>query len=241
MLAFRVCQIRLEGIGRCYLPLPKLSEEQVSLIKRHLEERGFSVRRRRHLLHAVSRASNLTVDPAGLSWSSEELIDPIGPVIPSLLEVPKQRVEIDSLGARYLYFVIKRRGLKLEIQLFTRMESLRLWSELRKAGLCGLTPDERTVIASLLGSHRGTVDCVTDYYTDVCIPMQIGRNLYYQSTLPISEFVSSLRTFSEASKRNSYVPRDSILRLTADDPIDAAAALQGLGQWCYLDFASTNL
>ena len=128
----------------------------------------------------------------------------------------------------------------LEVQLFTRMEGLRTWTELRKEGLCGLTPDEKAVTVSLLDAAEGTVECVTDYPSDASSPINLGGMQYYRSVIPIEEFVSTLRTVSQTSRRNCYLPRGSILRVRAKNRFDARPALDGLGEWCYLDY-SKNL
>jgi len=159
-----------------------------------------------------------------------------------LLSIDKEEAVSESLDQRYLYFIAKRvRDRRLEIQLFTRMESSRTWTELRKVGICGLTPDEKAVVVSLLGGAEGTVECVTDYLSEVSSSMRLGSRQYYRSTISIDEFVSTLRTISESSRRNSYLPRESILRVTAKEYFDARSALDGLGEWCYLEYSSKNL
>jgi hypothetical protein len=242
LLRYEVHQIRLEGLGRYYLPLPKLNALQVQFLSHHLQERGFSIRAGSRLVRAAAGTTKLTVDPAGLSWSSGELLDAIAPAIPMLLTFPKERAVSDNLDQRYLYFGAKRiKGRRLEIQLFTRMESLSLWTQLRKVGLCGLTPDEKKVIASLLGAAEGTVECVTDYLSEMSSSVQLGRRQYYRSRLSINEFVSTLRTVSHSSQKNSYLPRESILRVTVTKGFDIRSALDGLGEWCYLEYSSKNL
>ncbi len=193
-------------------------------------------------MRAAVGGTRLTVDPTGLSWSSGELLDAIAPAIPMLLSIDKEEVVSDSLDQQYLYFSAKKvRDRRLEIQLFTRMESLRTWTELRKVGLCGLTPDEKAVVASLLGGAEGTVECVTDYPSDVSSSMRLGSKPYFRSLISIDEFVSTLRTISQSSRRNSYLPRESILRVRVKEYFDVRSALDGLGEWCYLEYSSKNL
>jgi hypothetical protein len=242
LLRYEVHQIHLEGLGRYYLPLPKLNASQAQFLLRHFQDRGFSVRTGNHLMNATAGKTRLTVDPAGLSWSSGELLDPIAPAIPTLLAFSKERAVSNDLDQRYLYFSAKKiKERRLEIQLFTRMESLRTWTALRNVGLCGLTPDEKAVIASLLGGAEGNVECVTDYFSEMSSSMPLGRKQYYRSTISIDEFVSTLRTLSHSSQKNSYLPRESILRVRVNERFDSHSALDALGEWCYLQYSSKNL
>jgi hypothetical protein len=121
------------------------------------------------------------------------------------------------------------------------MEGLRTWTELRKDGLCGLTPDEKSVIASLLGAAEGNVECMTDFISDSSIPMRLGRRPFYRSSIPVDEFISTLMTVSQKSRRNSFLPRGSILRVTMKEKPDAQTVLGELGEWCYLEYPSKNL
>jgi hypothetical protein len=230
-----VHQIRLEGLGRYYLPLPKLNSVQVQFLSQHLRDRGFTVHVGKRILLAVAGTSRITVNPAGLSSSSGELLDAISPAIPSLLSFDKERVTNDLVDQQPLYFSPKKsKAGTLEIQLFTRMEGFRTWTELRKTGLCGLTPDEEAVIASLLQTGDGSVECVTDFLSETSFPLRLGRVQYFLSRIPVDEFVSTLRTVSKSSRRNSYLPRDSTLRVRVEKKFDLGADPGGLGEWCYL-------
>ena len=234
MLPYRVHQIHLQGLDRYYLPLPKLNTSQLRYLSQNLRDRGFRVRVGPRLLRASADSINLSVDPAGLSWSSKEVLDAITPAIPRLLAFPKETAAAGLLDKHLLYFRAKRvRGRKYDVHLFTRMESLHTWTELRKEGLSGLTPDEKKVIGSLLASAEGAVQCVTDYVSENSSPVQFDRRQYYRSTIPVAEFLSTLRTVSEYSRRNSYLPRESILRVTLDKTA-AQPSLEGLDEWCYV-------
>lgn len=116
------------------------------------------------------------------------------------------------------------------------MEGLRTWTELRKTGQCGLTPDEKVVVTSLLEPARGTVGCLTDFLTEASSPVVIGRSLYYRSELPIDDFIATLRTISSPLPRNSFLPRDSTLSIRADSEPRTGEALSTLGEWCYLEY-----
>jgi len=241
LLRYEVHQIRLEGLGLYYLPLPKLNATQVHLLREHLRDRGFSIRVMGRRLRASAGATRLTVDPIGLSWSSGELLDAITPALPVLLSSAKEEIAGERLDPRFMYFTAKKlTGRRSEIQLFPRMEASRSWDELRKTGLCGLTPDEKSVIASLLHGAEGKVECVTDFMSDSSVPMLIGRRLYFSSLIPVDEFASSLLTVCQSSRRNSFLPRSSILRVALKEELDPKSAFGGLGEWCYLDY-SKNL
>jgi hypothetical protein len=191
-------------------------------------------------LLAVAGTSRITVNPAGLSSSSGDLLDAISPAIPSLLSL--DRVANDLVDRQPLYFSPKKSKVgTLEIRLFTRMEGFRTWTELRKAALCGLTPDEEAVISSLLRTGDGSVECVTDFLSETSFPLRLGRVQYFLSRVSVDEFVSTLRTVSKSSRRNSYLPRDSTLRVRVEKNFDLDADLGGLGEWCYLGRSSKNL
>lgn len=220
-------------MGRYYLPLPKLSGSQVSFLSSNLSKRGFTVRTSGRLLHAGAKGSRVTVDPNGLAWSSSELLDAIAPAVPELLSFPKEAVERE--GNQNPYFSIKKtQGGLSQIQLFTRMESSRLWSELRKERLIGLTPDERLAICSLLGRLDVTIACLTDYADETSFPVRVGAAQYYRSTIPVSEFLDNLSTTTHSARRNTYVPRDSILRVRSSGKRLGAPSPEELGEWCYL-------
>ena len=235
-------QLHLDNLERYYLPLPKLNARQVEFLLRNLQDRGFRTRAGSRLLRITAGATAVSVDPAGLSWSHGELLDAIAPAIPSLLAFAKGAAANARLDPRYVYFSAKKvRGRLIEFQFFTRMESLRTWTELRRVGLCGLTPDEKAVIESLLEGAEGTVECVTDYFSEKSSPILIGRRLYYRSTISVDEFAATLRTVSQSSQRNSYLPRESILRMTTKDRFEFRHVFEGLGEWCYVDYSSKNL
>jgi hypothetical protein len=159
-----------------------------------------------------------------------------------LLSIPKERVVGDLHNQQYRYFAVKRiDSRRVQIQLFTRLEGLRTWTELRKAGLCGLTPDEKSVIVSLLEGAAGTVECVTDFFSEASSPMRFARRQYYRSVISIDEFVSTLRTVSRSSRRNCYLPRESILRVRVKERFDIHPVLDGLGEWCFFEYSSKNL
>ena len=138
-----------------------------------------------------------------------------------------------TLRERYLN--VKIRPDSVELQFFPRMESSRTWTCLRKDGLSGLTPDEAAVLGYTLGgaSRSSLVSCITAKPRQGSRLLQVGRNLYHESSITVSEFLSTLRTIDTPGPADSasYLPRDSILvlpdaRLNGDLPVEL------LGEWC---------
>ncbi len=239
MLRFRLDQIQLLSAGRYFLPLPKLAEPQLAVLSSHLEERGFSVRRRSNpgRLTAQKGGQRIAIDGSlGLASSSADMLDALAPAVPRILAFPGTRTGIVTTDVASLYFSMKRFGASSELQLFPRLESLKTWTLLRKEGLCGLTPDEAAVLRHLLGkaSASSRVECITARPRDGSRTLQFGRNVYYRSSIPIAEFLGSLRTIeSEGAESATYVPRDSVIALSGAR-VDTDLTADELGEWCYL-------
>ena len=210
LLRFELRQIFLESLDRYFLPLPKLTSEQMRALRGRLESSGFSVKVDGGRLRAKSRGSgSIIVALSGLAWSGGEMLDEIAPAVPDLLRFPRA-----VRGRTHIFAAKSLQGGGLEVQFFPRMESLRLWMALRRAGESGLTPDEKVAVsrAPLLDGDQA-VECVSDYPTDGCSVLQVGTMQYYRSSVPAGEFVSNLRTISSSSPRNCYLPRTSVIRL----------------------------
>lgn len=219
--------MRLEGTRKYYLPLPKFSEPQLEALAARLIRSGLSVRMNQGRVRVKSDFGTTIISQSGLAWSKSDMLDVLSPAIPDLLGFPKEPVSSNP------YFAAKRLGDWFEIQFFTRMEGLRLWSELRREGESGLTPDEKQVISHLLISAEGSVECVTDYPNDECSVIRVGRRQFYRSLLPAGEFASRLRTIDSQSAKNSYVPRTSVIRIRARS-LPSVRFGPELGEWCYL-------
>jgi hypothetical protein len=118
------------------------------------------------------------------------------------------------------------------------MESLSTWTSLRRDGLCGLTADEAEVLKQALrmATAGSRVDCVTTWPCKGSMPFQVGRRVYYRSSLPVPEFLSSLRTLDSADgfSSASYLPRDSKVS-TPHARIDTRALAEEVGEWCILN------
>ena len=238
MLRFQLQQLYVPSLGRYFLPLPKLSDAQLTLLCAHLERRGFGVKPRRRPKGRVAEkgGQHIAIDGAlGLATSSSDLLDALAPALPTLLALGSREVGRAGADAAPLYFSLKRSGASFELQLFPRLESLRTWSCLRRDGLCGLTPDEAAVLKHLLGRASGSshVECVTARPRQGSRALQEGRRLYYRSELPVAEFLDSLRTIdSDGADSASYLPRDSVLSLPGVR-VGTRMPRAELGEWCF--------
>jgi len=238
VLPFRLHQLRSPSLGRYLLPLPKMADAQLKTLSAHLERRGFAVRAgggpsKRVALRGAQR---IAIDGAlGLAASGDDMLDALAPAIPALLASGRQEANRTGTDVSALYFSLKRAGAVAELQLFPRMESLRTWTCLRRDGLCGLTPDEAAVMRHLFGraSRSSQLECVTAKPRQGSGVLQAGRNVYYRSTLPVAEFLSSLRTVgSDGADSASYLPRDSVIRL-GGVRVETRITAEELGEWCF--------
>lgn len=228
MLEFEVKQLYLEKEERYYLPIPKLNPAQFGFLGAQMSARGFSVSMAA-LLHARMQDTKLVVSASGVAWSSSELLDPLLPSVALALSHTKVSWEQNP------YFVWKKSRDGFEVHFFPRLEASGRWSELRRQGSCGLTPDEAVVLRHIFGDHNEQIDCVTDYPTEGCSPTQAGRHAFYRSRIPIPEFLENLRTISGRRPRNTYLPRSSVFRLKKGPrTLDRTTSLK-LGQWCYYE------
>ncbi len=232
MLRFQLSQLCLPSQGRFFIPLPKLSRAQISLVSEGLVKRGFHVRtgsgNGRRL--ALKGGQRIAIDGRlGLASSSQDMLDVLAPMIPSILASCKG--DDSDVAARY--FALKTSDSGFELQLFPRMESLGIWTGLRKEGLCGLTADEFFVLKHVVGrsSNSSRIQCISDRPSRDSRLLQFGRHVYYETTMPPRSFLSSLRTIDPDSNGSAYLPRDSIIRLrgTAEDVHVSASQL---GEWC---------
>jgi hypothetical protein len=236
MLRFRLHQVHVPSLQRYFLPLPKLTDAQLTTLTAHLEGRGFDVRvggapTRRIALKGAQRIS---IDgELGLAGSGDDVLDAIAPAVPGILDARGAGEKVTGHDVAERYFSLKRSGTSTELQFFPRLESLRTWTCLRRDGLCGLTPDEAVVLKHLFGkaSSASRVECVTAKPRLGSRRIQTGRNLYYESTVLVSEFLSSLRTIdSMHADSASYLPRDSVFALHGVK-VDTRLNADELGEW----------
>jgi hypothetical protein len=231
--AFRVHELAI--VGRHYILLPKLNNAQMEALAKRLTESGFLVRRSNEI-SATSAKGVIHVDPRGFCWSVFDPGDEVLPLIPDLLSTSKETRPVGELSGLY-YMVAKSKG-KTVLRLSPRVESMTLWKALRASGECGLTPDERAVVAFLMEKTNGVCRVVTDYPTDGSTLRIYGKRRYYESSLVPSEVESTLRSVVQRAYRNSYVPRngalvlDSFLLPSRDELIHLFG---DLGEWCYFE------
>jgi len=203
----------------------------------NLEGRGFDVRPGSgpDKLSALRGPHRISIDGRlGLAVSGADMLDAIAPAIPELLASPRTKGWAGSSAAAR-YFSLRRSGGSTQLRLFPRMESLRTWTCLRRDGLSGLTPDEAAVLRGVLGKCSGAsiVECVTSAPRDGSKPLQVGRNVYYRSAIPVREFLSLLRTIDSAGHDSaSYLPRGSVLAIP-HVRVESRIASDELGEWCY--------
>jgi hypothetical protein len=239
LLKFQLQQLHVPSLGRYFLPLPKLTDAQLRLLSAHLERRGFGVRLGSGPSKrvALKGAQRIAIDGAlGLAASAADVLDALAPAIPPLLSLPRQPSGKARADVAALYFSLKRSGASTELQLFPRLESLRTWSCLRRDGLCGLTPDEAAVLKHFLGraSSSSQLECVTAKPRQGSVAFQVGRRLYYKSTMPVAEFLNSLRTIdSGGADSASYLPRGSVILLPGVR-VDTRVPPAELGEWCFV-------
>lgn len=228
MLKYEVRQLHLEDTGRYYLPIPKLNALQFRSISDDLCGRGLTVVLGDRL-SAHAGDTKFVLSRAGLALSTSELLDA---VVPSLIRVLGFRKDPCVTNP---YFAGRKTRGGFEIQLFPRLEGLGRWSSLRRQNESGLSPDEALIVNGLVRGSDDEVECVTDYPTEGCSPMQVGRHQYYRSRVPAEEFASNLRTISKKSSRNCYLPRSSLLRVKKSSIVLDDSISEELGEWCYLE------
>jgi hypothetical protein len=231
MLRYELHPIHLESTN--LLLLPKLVPEQVELLSKRLFEQGYNVQEGSTL---VARRGEhvIRISPAGVCRSNYDPIDIIAPVIPSLFSVPKCTVDSEFLKGMYVQELPG--GFARGFRFNSRIERGSLWRELREGHLTGLTPDELAVLKVLLQRKTGICRVVTDFPVEGSTRRIIGRRQFYDSWLPGSEVLLTLRTFGEAQVKNCYLPEDGLIRFRGSKPEPSRewlGALPDLGEWCF--------
>jgi len=226
---FKVHQLQ---IGRKhYLLLPKLNSFQIRILAKRFSEVGPV--KRGATLAVNSRDGTIRVSEEGLCWSSFDPSDVVLPAIPPLLSCPKEKIPVKTVQSKY--FRASKSREEVTYHILPRLESSSRWRELRASGGCALAPDEHAVFSFLLGKTRGKCEMITDYFVDGSTPLVLGRKRYFESKLDPDEAVSTLGAVGERRQRNSYIPRDGILRLSPVRGIsrrDWVDLFAGLGEWC---------
>lgn len=230
MLPFRIH--RMEIAGRQYLLLPKLNQEQMKAIAGSLEQRGYSVRFA-STLSAKSGGKRVHIDPSGICWSSVDPEDAVVPAIPELLSCPKEKIPLPELTA--LYFKTTGSGKEHAVKMSVRLESSAVWDSLRASDGCGLAPDEHAIALSLIANAKGACRLLTDFPGERPNLRILGRRRYFESTVSSEEAGETLRVTGSRASRNSYLPRDGVLRLSGRPSLlrqELERVLEGLDEWC---------
>ncbi|QQG48599.1 MAG: hypothetical protein HY247_07630 [archaeon] len=227
MQAFRLHLIRLRE--RHYILLPKLNAVQRTQLAEHLRDSGFRVTGSARLT-ASNRAQTIHVEPAGYCWSREDPSDAVAPAIPGLLGCPKERISTQGLKDLYLSFGMAE-GRRIA-RIRTRLECSPTWGDLRRAGECALTPDERALALMLRSSPPGTY--LTDFAGETGRPVSVGRRRYYETMLNEPELRSTLRSAGEQKPRNSYLLERGVFVGMSDRTSlgNRAEVMRMLGDWC---------
>jgi hypothetical protein len=230
MLRFRLHQLQL---GRwSHTLLPKLNEKQVSSLSDRLAKKGFKVRGTSTLI-AETRAMTIHINPSGHCWSSSDVGDSIVPIIPMILDIPKQGVPLEELLSHY--FRVMESGDSAVVRTATRMESGNDWKALRASGRCALTPDERAVISMVI-ENSGSCTLMTDFPVKASQVRVMGNRRYFMSVLGPRQAAATLREVGGKGTRNSYLPGGGLLLLDSfrlPSLPRQREVLEGLGEWSY--------
>jgi len=222
---------QLELGGRHYLLLPKLVHSQVDLLRSRLSSLGFVVRGKDELV-AKRPGQTIHISPAGLCWSNLDPSDAVAPVIPSILNTPRQETALATL--KRAYFDSRSRSHGVVVRFNLRLEAGPKWSELRARDECALSPDEHLVVRSVLAASSGLSLFLSDFPVRGSRVVIIGRRQYYHSYLAPHVAMATLRVAGRKGERNVYLPRDGIIRLRSLDTSrdTLRRILNGVGAWC---------
>lgn len=234
LLPFKLHRFKFGEEERFFILLPKLCTQQVNIITQRLTGTGFAVSHPKSL-RAVKGSVTINLDPMGLCWSNEDVTDVIAPIIPRMLMVQKQVTPLRDL--RNHYFDLKRIREGYVVRFSSRMESSRLWENLRATDQCALTPDEHFVFRALFNYASGAVRLLTDYPTNNSAVKRMGRRQYYESEVTTSEAASNLRMVGPRGTRNTYLPKDGLIRfqgMRLPSTYEMTKLFEDLGGWCFL-------
>jgi hypothetical protein len=233
MIRYEPIQLNLGGTE--YLLLPKLIPPQLEILSRRLSKIGLKVTGG-PTLTGRRPGQTIRISPSGLCWSNRDLLDSVVPTIPDLLDVKKQPARASDVAR--LYFRASRVGRTVTLRFLLRIESGLLWTKLRRDDACGISPDEHSVITSILSANSGGCEMVTDFPVEGSRVRVIGTKQYYASLLSCSGIASTLRSASGRQERNSYLTESGTVVLDSvkrHAPHELLRVLKGLGEWCYFD------
>ena len=240
MVDFKLRQLSLEDEGTNYLLLPKMGRPQIEILARRLEKLGFKLSRGATIV-GRKKSETVTVSERGFARSRSDLIDILAPALPELLKTVPAAMSLTSVRGLYLDSFQVKGGAILRFK--PRIEALGTWESLRKRGLSGATPDEVQVMRVMIGRTGTIVNALTDYPRDGASVRQLGKRLYFESPVPVDEFVSNLPSVDDKNVRNSYMPKTASLEVRGyrpPSPSDLSLALGALGTWCFFVPKSSN-
>jgi len=195
------------------------------------EKKGYSVERAGSMI-ARSKKGTIHISPSGLCWSSSDPSDAVLPAVPDILACPKEPTSLRMIES--MYYRMSRVNGKTIVRLSTRLESSH-WGELRASGQCGLTPDELAVASFMIRRAKGDCELMTDFPTGESVPRICGRRRFYESSLTLTEALTTLEVVGKHATRNTFLMRDGILRLGVPLPSrdEKLGLIAELGEWCY--------
>jgi len=231
MLRFKFNQLELRG--KYYVPLPKMTRVQTEVIGARLRVLGFKVSGEEKLKADMGSAT-ITLEGRGLCWSNRDLTDILAPSVPHILTMGEEATSLRRICAEY--FQVKREGARAILRLVPRLESSTIWADLRATDSCALTPDEHAVYSFLLSHSAVSSEILTDFPIEGCKLRLVGKKLYYSGGVRGAEAAAALREIGVKNPRNSYLPKESILSLSAFRVSKKAliSVMRGLGEWCFL-------
>ncbi|HZW84403.1 MAG TPA: hypothetical protein VFE91_00670 [Nitrososphaerales archaeon] len=226
-----------EMMRKHYLLLPKLNDSQTRFATSVLVKRGLSVDARSATgLPKGGDGTVVHLDPEGFCWSAADITDHVLPIVPELVALPKERTSAKALWKKYLNVEVRPGGATIHPS--TRVERGSLWKALRGSGLCGLTPDERTLIGLLFSKSERVNGLVTDFPTEGGEVKVVGHLQFYKSTLSGPEAARLLRSVDTRGTKNVYLPREGVLELersASPSSREIAEAVVEMGEWCGFD------
>jgi len=228
MLEFHLNCIRLSG--RFILLLPKMTPGQIEIVLDRLTSIGLKIQRGGTLKGKMGRQS-FQLNANGWCSSNFDSTDVIAPIIPCLLGTAKEPCTSEEAGK--LYFRREKTDRELIMKFVSRIESGTLWTRLREAGECAVTPDEHAVFSGILREMPGRFAMVTDFPSRGAKRMFIGGRMYFAAMLTGTEAASTLRSIDSKHERNSYLPRNGIIRVRYSPRVSIREPdFYDFGEWC---------
>jgi hypothetical protein len=231
VLEYRYANLKLGK--KHFILLPKLNDRQIKILETKLITRGFKVENE-DLIIARKKGVRVYFSRIGFCWSSTDPTDYVAPLIPEILECKKENVKKNFYHD--LYFKIFRMKSGYSIRFKTRLERGYTWKLLRRSNISGFSPDECSVIKSVLYFASGTVRVLTSFPNDISETIRIGTKYYFISDMDVREFTRYLEDFSSSSRKKAFLLQNCVLYLEYIDLKSVFNSSFEVGQWCYFYF-----